>query len=88
MFVGGSTEFKLGPVAAALCQEAKARGLWVHVGRVNSRKRLRYSASIGADSADGTYLVYGARRGLPNINLPKLLGRLAEVNCQPQLATA
>ena len=86
--VGGSDDFKLGPVAAGLCREARARGKWVHVGRVNSHKRLRYAVSIEADSADGTYLVYGARRGLPNVNLPRLLGWLAEVNCQPQLELA
>jgi hypothetical protein len=88
VFAGGSDGFKLGPVAAAVCREATARGLWVHVGRVNSRKRLIYAVSIGADSADGTYLMFGARRGLPNVNLPRLLGWLAEVNRQPQLALA
>jgi hypothetical protein len=88
VFVGGSDAFKLGPVAAALCREARARGLWVHVGRVNSGKRLIYAVSIGAGSADGTYLVFGARRGLPNVNLPRLLGWLAEANTQPQLQLA
>lgn len=58
VFVGGTDQFKLGRVAARLCQEAKARGKWVHVGRVNSLKRLRYSVSIGADSVDGTYLIF------------------------------
>jgi hypothetical protein len=86
VFVGGSDDFKLGPVAAALVAEATARGKWSHVGRVNSRKPLRYATLIGADSADGTYLVFGARQGLPNVNLPRLLGWLAEVNAQPQLA--
>jgi hypothetical protein len=88
VFVGGSYDFKLGPAAAHLVAEAKARGKWAHVGRVNSRKPLRYSTLIGSDSADGTYRVFGARRGLPNVNLPNLLGWLAEINTQPQLQLA
>lgn len=54
LFIGGTTAFKLGPVAAALAQEAKRRGKWVHMGRVNSRKRMTYAGSIGCDSVDGT----------------------------------
>jgi hypothetical protein len=64
-------EWKLGAVAAAITVEAKRRGLWVHMGRVNSRGRLDYAASIGCDSADGTYLAYG-----PDVNLPVLLSWL------------
>ena len=55
VFIGGSDEFKLGPVAAELAREAKSRGLWVHWGRVNSRKRMRLIAETGAaDSFDGS----------------------------------
>lgn len=55
VFVGGTDEFKLGPVAAELAREAKRRGLWVHWGRVNSRKRIRHIAETGAaDSCDGS----------------------------------
>lgn len=71
LFLGGSTEWKLGPAAAELTGEAKARGKWVHMGRVNSRKRLFYAASIGCDSTDGTYLTFG-----PKVNLPRLLSWL------------
>ena len=63
--------------------EAKAHGKWVHMGRVNSLKRLQYAAAIGCDSADGTYLTFG-----PAKNLPRLLGWLAEVNNQAALAFA
>jgi hypothetical protein len=52
-FVGGSTEWKLGRAAVALVQEAKAREKWVHMGRVNSIKRITYAANIGCDSVDG-----------------------------------
>jgi hypothetical protein len=54
LFLGGSTEFKVGPVAERYAKEAKQRGKSVHVGRVNTPKRLLYAASIGADSVDGT----------------------------------
>lgn len=68
LFVGGSTEWKLGPHARHLIREAKRRGKWVHMGRVNSAKRYAYARHIGCDSADGTYLTFG-----PVTNLPKLL---------------
>ncbi len=57
LFIGGDTAYKQGPVAASLAQSARERGKWVHVGRVNSFKRLSYWAPI-ADSADGTFLAY------------------------------
>lgn len=53
LFLGGSTHWKLqtlhdwGVVAAAL-------GVYYHVGRVNSRRRIRLCAEAGADSFDGT----------------------------------
>lgn len=71
VFVGGSTLWKLGPEARALVAAAKRRGVWVHMGRVNSCSRLRYADWIGCDSADGTYLAFG-----PHANLPKLLSWL------------
>lgn len=75
LFIGGDTEWKLGPAARALVAEARARGKRVHMGRVNSEERLRYAADIGCDTADGTYLAFG-----PDTNLPKLLGWLRRVN--------
>ncbi len=53
-FIGGSTEFKLGAYAARLVAEAKRRGKWVHMGRVNTAGRIAYARSIGCDSVDGT----------------------------------
>jgi hypothetical protein len=75
LFLGGTTAWKLGDAAAALTAEARARGLWVHMGRVNSYRRLAYAQSIGCHSADGTYLKYG-----PDINLPRLLRWLDLLN--------
>ena len=77
LFTGGDDEWKLGPDAQALVVTAKARGLWCHMGRVNSRKRIQYANRCGYDSVDGTMLAFG-----PNKNLPKLLQWMEEVNTQ------
>lgn len=57
LFVGGTTEWKLSPAAFLLAREARERGKWVHVGRVNSLRRFQTWAHA-ADSADGTQLAY------------------------------
>lgn len=56
LFVGGSTDWKLGPHAAALVAEARRRGKRTHMGRVNTGKRFRYADALGCDTADGTIL--------------------------------
>ncbi len=81
LFVGGSTDWKLGTVARALVFEAKRRGKHVHMGRVNSERRLRYADAIGCDSVDGTYLAFG-----PDLNLPAVLAWLRGVNGQGVLS--
>jgi hypothetical protein len=65
VFVGGSTEWKLGPVASNLVAIAKGRGLWVHYGRVNSAKRIWWIARNGADSFDGS-----RNSWFPDIKIP------------------
>lgn len=67
LFIGGTDQFKLGPVARRLVAEAKTKGLWVHCGRVSSYKRFRAMEAIGCDSCDGTYLKYGPAKNLPNV---------------------
>ena len=62
LFIGGSTVWKLGEDAARLASAAKLRGLWVHMGRVNSLLRMKYAESIGCDSADGTVLKHDPNR--------------------------
>jgi hypothetical protein len=55
LFIGGTDDFKLGPDGASAAREAKRRGLWVHWGRVNSRKRFDLIRATGtADSFDGS----------------------------------
>lgn len=54
LFVGGSTGWKESLTARDLMAEAKRRGRWVHVGRVNSERRIRLVVEWGADSIDGS----------------------------------
>lgn len=54
IFIGGSTEFKLGEEVRKIVKKAKEMGKWIHMGRVNSNKRLRYAYEIGCDSVDGS----------------------------------
>lgn len=53
-FIGGTTLFKMGPVAARMGRQALAEGKWLHMGRVNTIRRIVYANSIGCDSIDGT----------------------------------
>lgn len=62
IFIGGTTDWKLGPEVPPLAAEAKRRGKWVHMGRVNSWRRFDYARSIGCDSADGTVLRFDPKR--------------------------
>ena len=54
LFIGGSTTWKLSESARSLIAHAKQLGKIVHVGRVNSEKRLRYCYRLGVDSVDGS----------------------------------
>lgn len=56
VFTGGDDAWKLGAQAQALVADARSRGLWCHMGRVNSLKRLRFAAFHGYHSVDGTFL--------------------------------
>ncbi len=54
VFVGGSTAWKLGRPAADLVREARRRGLYAHMGRVSTARRIRYAKSIGCTSFDSS----------------------------------
>jgi len=72
VFIGGSTDFKFSHAANDVLLEAKSRGLWAHMGRVNSWRRWERCAAAGYDSCDGTFLAFG-----PDLNLPRVRGWLA-----------
>lgn len=61
LFIGGDTEYKLRG-SVPLIEEAKRRGLWVHVGRVNTLRRLDWAIARGADSVDGSAFSRFSRR--------------------------
>jgi hypothetical protein len=66
LFIGGTTRYKLSAEAEQLGREAKRRGFWLHMGRVNSRKRFDYARAIGCDSVDGTSYSRWRTRWLPD----------------------
>lgn len=71
IFIGGSTDYKLSPTVRQLVKEAKFRGKWVHMGRVNSLLRIDYARDIGCDSVDGSgYSMF------PDTHIPKALKHL------------
>lgn len=81
LFVGGSTAFKESAESRTLCAYAKARGVWVHWGRVNGQRRYELALKAGADSIDGTGFSM-----MPNINIPKLSQWEKNISAQPELA--
>lgn len=58
LFVGGTTDWKLGSGADKCIRIAQRQGKWVHVGRVNSVKRIKHFLLRGANSVDGTTLCF------------------------------
>lgn len=81
LFIGGSTAWKLSAHALHIAAEAKRRGKGVHMGRVNSLKRLIAAAGMGCDSVDGTMLAFK-----PDARLAQLLGWLNTIHRQPTLS--
>ena len=72
LFIGGPDEWQFSERLTLLVKEAIRRGKKVHMGRVNSLRRMRYAASLGCESVDGTILKYN-----PSTDI---LGWLATVN--------
>jgi hypothetical protein len=56
VFIGGSTEWKMGTHAEHIIRAGKAMGKWVHVGRVNTAQRIEKFEDMGVDSIDGSGL--------------------------------
>lgn len=68
LFIGGDNAFKFSAWTAAAVHLAKGAGIWTHMGRVNSVRRLEYARRIGCDSCDGS----GMARFPRNTLLPML----------------
>lgn len=67
-FIGGDTAFKFSPFIQHFTAFA-AHEKWIHMGRVNSAKRLRYAMRIGCHSCDGS----GMARFTDRVLLPLIL---------------
>lgn len=74
LFIGGSTDFKLSPEARNIAKVAKARGKNIHMGRVNSYKRMAIAKAFDCDTADGTFLAFA-----PDHNISRLLTMLGKL---------
>jgi len=62
LFIGGSDPWRRSHALVEIVAEAKRQRQWVHMGRVNSLRRMIYAESLGCDSADGTVLKYDPGR--------------------------
>lgn len=79
LFLGGDDRWKLRlPGTRMLVWTARARGVPVHMGRVNSFTRLWLAQVWGCTSADGTFLAFG-----PDANLPRLIRWLDDLPTAP-----
>lgn len=78
IFVGGDTEWKLATVNS-WGQLARRRHCHLHVGRVNSAKRIAICAAAGVNSLDGTSATRFSK------SLPRLDGALRRADGQPDL---
>jgi hypothetical protein len=84
LFIGGSTRWKLSRACYDLVQHGRQLGKWVHMGRVNSFRRLRTAFEWGCDSVDGTGFTQA-----PDVLVPRFLRWLLALEglaAQPRLA--
>jgi hypothetical protein len=73
LFIGGEKvtpahmEWKESDEAKGLAAQARNAGKWVHMGRVNTLRRLQRARQMGCHSVDGTYIKFG-----PDVNTVRL----------------
>ena len=82
LFIGGDDAFKESDLIRSACSEAKRRGKWVHMGRVNGLRRLLVALDFGVDSVDGTYLLHEARKGRAGEAPHDVVGWLRRVHAE------
>lgn len=54
LFIGGSYDWRLSQDVLRIIDQAKSRGLWVHIGAISGMKRIRQAYRAGVDSIDST----------------------------------
>jgi hypothetical protein len=68
LFIGGSYDWKREWTGGYYCAHVgKRRGLWVHVGRLNGKKIIDSYVLAGADSADGTNIIFRPKQNWPKM---------------------
>lgn len=80
VFIGGTNPWRASNEVIAICKQAKSLGLWLHMGRVNSLRRMRTAVALGCDSTDGTFVAFG-----PDKNIPRLQRMLELLDAQMRL---
>ena len=80
LFIGGTTTYKESAEARGLCAYAKSRGVWVHWGRVNGKRRYELAMKAGCDSIDGTGFSM-----FPDTNIPQAAEWAQAIQAQPEL---
>jgi hypothetical protein len=68
IFIGGDTAWKCSEAALSVIRRAHEQGLWTHVGRVNSKKRLTHFRLAHACSSDGTGAALAPTRVMKQLN--------------------
>ena len=81
LFIGGDDVFKDSRDVQSLCGWAKAKGKWVHWGRVNGKRRYELAQKAGADSIDGTGFSM-----FPDTNIPLVDEWREQIAAQPELS--
>ena len=71
LFLGGSTAWKESSAARKIAEQAISLNKHVHMGRVNSFRRLQIAKQWGCSSVDGTYIKYRSRLS-PNIGIEEI----------------
>lgn len=83
------TEWKLGPAAASLCAAVKRQDKQLHMGRVNSLRRLRVAHDRGCDSVDGSgysrFAAVARSKGRRDMLLERHLSFVRELEGSPTL---
>lgn len=67
LFIGGSNIHKNAETTKNLIIKAKNLGIYIHVGRVNGRKRLSYFKNLGVHTVDGTHINFSPKIALQEI---------------------
>ncbi len=71
IFIGGTDPFRYGDGLREIVAQAKRLGKLIHLGRVNTKTRIRWAQSLGCDSVDGSSF-----SRFPDAHIPWALGML------------